>query len=235
VAAQAAVCWSCEADCPPPLDSEIDAFNDLERAVVGGSVCPSVPASEVSASEVSASRRPWRVMLGSLASWLRGEPLQDVVQASAPAGEPRSAGRVTLRLRCSRDVAAWWRRLAELAVPHLPPGMSWLRFACLSLWRAWEHELEHDVAYGHIYVRDRYRCTSPVCNRRDVTPHHLQFRSAGGSDDDENIGSVCTWCHLLGVHGGRIRARGPASCIHWELGPVRSPCVVVHGRERVVA
>ena len=172
-------------------------------------------------------------MLGSLASWLRGEPLDDV-QASAPGASEPSAGRVTLRLRFSRDAAAWWRRLSELAVPYLPPGMSWLRFACLSLWRAWQHELEHDVAYGHIYIRDRFRCTSPVCNRRDVTPHHIQFRSAGGSDDDENIGSVCTWCHLLGVHDGRIRACGPASCIHWELGPVRAPCLVVHGRERIV-
>lgn len=242
-AAQAAICWSGEADCPPPLDTELDAFHDLERAVVGGSICSSAPSADGgsepesdSASEpasASASRRPWRVMLGSLASWLRGEPIEGGVQASAPSGGGRP--RVTLRLRFSRDAAAWWRRLAELAVPHLPPGMSWLRFACLSLWRAWQHELEHDVAYGHIYVRDRFRCASPVCNRRDVTPHHLQFRSAGGSDDDDNVGSLCTWCHLLGVHGGRIRARGPAGHIHWELGPARSPCIVVHGRDRMVA
>ena len=96
-------------------------------------------------------------------------------------------------------------------------------------------ELEHDIAYGHIYVRDRFRCSSPVCSRRDVTPHHLQFRSAGGSDEDENIGSLCTWCHLLGVHGGRIRARGRAGHIRWELGPVGSPCIVVEGRDRAVA
>src|SRR5688572_21272485 len=92
-----------------------------------------------------------------------------------------------------------------------------------------------EVAYGHIYVRDRYRCSSPVCNRRDVTPHHLQFRSAGGSDDDDNVAAVCTWCHLFGVHGGRIRAEGTAERIHWELGAVDRPCLVVDGRERRAA
>jgi hypothetical protein len=91
------------------------------------------------------------------------------------------------------------------------------------------------VAYDHIYIRDRYRCSSPVCNRRDVTPHHLQFRSAGGSDDDANVAAVCTWCHLFGVHGGRIRAEGIAERIHWELGAADHPCLVVDGRERVAA
>jgi hypothetical protein len=113
--------------------------------------------------------------------------------------------------------------------------MSWLRFLCLSLWSAWRHLLGPDVAYGQIYIRDRYRCSSPVCSRRDVTPHHLQFRSAGGSDAPRNVTSVCCWCHLFGVHGGRIRAAGTAERIRWELGPPGRPCVVVQGRERVAA
>ncbi|HWO09925.1 MAG TPA: hypothetical protein VNN80_10615, partial [Polyangiaceae bacterium] len=152
-----------------------------------------------------------------------------------------SAGRVTLRLRMSRATAAWWRGLEAQARRWLSRGMSWLRFACLSVWYAghWyagrHHLLGAQVAYGHIYVRDRYRCLSPVCHRRDVTPHHLRFRSAGGTDEDDNIGSICTWCHLCGVHGGRIRARGTAGLIHWELGPAGSPCLVVHGRERQAA
>ncbi len=101
------------------------------------------------------------------------------------------------------------------------------------MWQSWRHLLGTDVAYGHIYIRDRFRCMSPVCNRRDVTPHHLVFRSAGGSDAPGNMGSFCTWCHLCGVHEGRIRASGSAELIHWELGAGSSPCLVVHGRERV--
>ena len=143
-----------------------------------------------------------------------------------------SAGRVTLRLRMSRATRAWWHDLESLASRWLLPTVSWLGFLCSSLWRAWRHLLDSDVAYAHIYARDRYRCMSPVCNRRDVTPHHLKFRSAGGGDEDENIASLCTWCHLHGVHGGRIRASGTAALIHWELGAPTSPCLVVHGRER---
>jgi hypothetical protein len=113
--------------------------------------------------------------------------------------------------------------------------VSWLRFLCLSVWHAWRHLLGPDVAYGHIYIRDRLRCTSPVCNRRDVTPHHIEFRSAGGSDDDHNLTSPCVWCHLHGIHGGRIRALGTAEQIRWELGPRSEPCLIVHGRERMAA
>lgn len=69
-------------------------------------------------------------------------------------------------------------------------------------------------------------------NRRGVTPHHIQFRSAGGSDEDHNPTSPCTWCHLHGVHGSRIRATGAAGHVHWELGPRDTPTLIVHGRER---
>jgi hypothetical protein len=113
--------------------------------------------------------------------------------------------------------------------------MSWLRFLCLSMWQAWRHLLGANAAYGQIYIRDRYRCTSPVCTRRDITPHHLRFRSAGGSDEDDNVATVCSWCHLGGIHGGHIRAVGTAELIHWELGAMDCPCLVVHGRARVAA
>jgi hypothetical protein len=196
----------------------------------------------------SEQRRAWWLTLSSLWAWLSGgcqasagrqssERRAGVAEANSPVAprQARSAGRVELRWRVPRSIYSWWRGLEAQARRWLPRGMSWLRFLCLSLWRAWRHMLGSDVAYGQIYVRDRFRCTSPVCNRRDVTPHHLQFRSAGGGDEDDNVAAVCTWCHLFGVHGGRIRAQGPASAIHWELGPREQPCVVVQGRERVAA
>jgi hypothetical protein len=157
------------------------------------------------------------------------------MSAHHPQAPRSSAGKVQLRLRISRTTYTWWRGLEAQARRWLPRGMSWLRFVCLSLWHAWRHLLGADVAYGHIYIRDRFRCLSPVCNRRDVTPHHLRFRSAGGSDDPLNIGSFCCWCHLEGVHGGRIRALGTAEDIRWELGSIGNPCLVVQGRERLAA
>jgi len=144
-------------------------------------------------------------------------------------------GRVVLRLRVSRELYALWRGLEGQAQPWLRPGTSWLKFLCVTLWRAWQHMLGPDVEYGQVFIRDRCRCTSPVCNRRDVTPHHIVFRSAGGSDEAHNITSPCTWCHLFGIHGGRIRAKGTAGGIRWELGSVEHPCLVVDGRQRVAA
>jgi hypothetical protein len=243
-AALVAVRLSGDADCPPPVDAEMGAFHELEQAVVSGRVCLPRPANDAPlerdgavrwAEPGSASRRAWMVMLGSLAEWLEGGLQMSAARAQAPASNVASKGRVELRWRVSRANFTWWRGLEAQARRWLPSGTSWLRFLCLSIWNAWRHLLGTSVAYGHIYIRDRYRCSSPVCNRRDVTPHHLQFRSAGGSDDDENLAAVCTWCHLFGVHGGRIRAEGTAVCIHWELGAAGCPCLVVHGRERVAA
>jgi hypothetical protein len=249
-AALTAVRVTGESGCLPPEQNEIAAFHTLEQTVVSGQFAHARRASEApiaaaspatsspsrSVEPTSDARRPWRAMLGSLASWL-----DDTIQmsASAPgalAARPRSsAGRVTLRLRMSREAYRWWRELEAQARRWLPPRVSWLRFLCLSVWHAWRHLLGTDVAYGHIYIRERFRCTSPVCNRRDVTPHHIQFRSAGGGDGAHNLTSPCAWCHLHGIHGGRIRAHGTANHIHWELGPRSAPCVVVHGRERMVA
>lgn len=204
----------------------------------------------------SEERRAWFVMLRSLATWLESglqmsaAPSSVPVPAAAPArrvagadarsigggaGRGATAGRVALRLRMSRHTFTWWRQLERQAQRWLPAGMSWLRFLCLSLWQAWQHLLGAEVAYAAIYARDRYRCTSPVCSRRDVTPHHIVFRSSGGSDDPANIGSLCLWCHLYGVHGGRIRATGTAGHIRWELGAAGSLCLVVDGRERLAA
>ena len=174
--------------------------------------------------------------LASLAKWLeRGVQMCAGHATGSVARAVRHVGRVVLRLRVSRETYGWWRSLEKQARRWLPSGMSWLRFCCLSLWRAWRHLLNPNVAYGHIYIRDRHRCTSPVCTRRDVTPHHIQFRSAGGSDEDDNVAAVCTWCHLLGIHGGRIRAVGSAHRIRWELGARRETCLVVDGRERHAA
>ena len=158
-------------------------------------------------------------------------------------GEPRSAaqlsgfgagpgvGRVRFSLRVRRETARFWRRLEAEAHRVLPRGVSFVRFVCFAVWAAWSHVLEERVAYDHIYARDRHRCTCPVCGRRGVTPHHLRFRGHGGDDSDENVTSLCVWCHLFGVHEARLVARPPASKILWMLGS--EPWLVVYGREKM--
>ena len=241
-----------ERDCPPPDDAEMAAFQALEQAVVSGHFGEAQHSADGRGTfgaepPVGAARRPlvepargarsaWCTMLGSLASWLAGGFQMSAAGSHAASSRIGSlAGRVTLRLRMSRETRAWWRGLEAQARRWLPRGMSWLRFLCLCLWQSWHHLVGTQVAYGHIYIRDRFRCTSPVCNRRDVTPHHIEFRSAGGSDEDHNLTSPCTWCHLHGIHGGRIRATGTAHHMRWELGPRNAPTLVVQGRERIAA
>jgi|GEM_PF-297279 len=217
------------------VEGNVDDAGSREQ---GGAVdvAHAVSPHALFAEPPSEPRRAWLVMLASLTRWLEGGLRMSAAQGSSnPTSVGSSAGRIVLRLRVSRANYTWWRGLEAQARRWLPRGMSWLRFLCLSLWQAWRHLLGCDVGYGRIYIRDGHRCMVPVCNRRDVTPHHLQFRSAGGSDEDENMASGCSWCHLQGIHGGRIRATGRADCIRWELGPASCPCLVVNGRERVAA
>ena len=122
-------------------------------------------------------------------------------------------------LECFRAVRGW-----------LPPDATPIRLLCVMFAVEWIHVIATDVKYGHIYAQNGFQYQSPLCTRRDVTPHHLKFRSRGGGDEDENIISLCTWCHLFGVHMGLIRAVGPASNVTWELG--REPILTVEGRKK---
>jgi hypothetical protein len=128
------------------------------------------------------------------------------------------------------ELEAYYRWLERLFLRHRPVQVPFFRFLCRALIETWKTSLGSDVAYASIYARDRYRCRSPVCSRGDVTPHHLKFRSAGGDDADENVASLCVWCHLDGIHGGRLSAAPPASSIRWRIG--REPHTQVEGRRR---
>ena len=157
------------------------------------------------------------------------------IAAELCVGEPsRRGGKgreriLTLRLRA--DTYRYWRRLERVARRWLPRGVSFLRFICLCIWNAHRHEVNSKVAYAHIYARDGYRCTSPVCCRRTVQPHHLLKRSQGGGNEDENLTALCCDCHLEGVHQGRIAVEPPASRMLWSIG--RDGGLVVLGRKKI--
>ncbi|HEX6276582.1 MAG TPA: hypothetical protein VFZ53_26250, partial [Polyangiaceae bacterium] len=202
-----------------PLDEQsLDALFELERFVVSGEAFQANAHSQTSGpvareTHVSSSRRA------------------------------RGSGRVTLRFRVKATTARYFRALergferVRSRVCRAP--VSFLRFLCENFCRIWLSALRQGCLtvsgalpeYFHIYRRDAFRCTSPVCSRRDVTPHHLVFRSCGGSDEDDNVASLCTWCHLHGVHEGRIVAEPPASGIRWRIG--RTGTVRVSGRTKI--
>jgi hypothetical protein len=164
---------------------------------------------------------------------MSGELLQDVFRGK-PAGRqisvPAGSGR-EVRLRVSAGQAAALHRLRRRFERVAPPGASFLAWLCFAVWDAWSPIAGEVInRWDHIYRRDRYRCASPVCTRRELTAHHLVFRSHGGSDHVHNIVTLCSVCHLSGIHGGTLRASPPASRIRWEIG--RDPIMIVEGRTR---
>jgi hypothetical protein len=88
-----------------------------------------------------------------------------------------------------------------------------------------------------VFERDGWRCTVPGCSSyRNLHRHHLEFRSAGGSDDPENCTTLCAAHHLRGIHAGIIRCRGRApNGLRFELGlrPDGPPLAVYDPGERL--
>ena len=65
--------------------------------------------------------------------------------------------------------------------------------------------------YVRVQQRDRGRCR--VCDRVTwLQQHHIQFRSALGKDEPENLISLCRECHA-DIHAGRLKLDGDASAI----------------------
>ncbi len=202
----------------PPDDATMTEFFELERRIVSGEVFEQV------ANDVQTSGPPA----------LRSNPTSVSLRAS-----------VTFRLRVSADTYRFWRALERVFLRLRPllgaPGVTFLRFLCETFCATWLPAVKHahltdtgkEPAYFEVYRRDRFRCTSPVCTRRDITPHHLVFRAAGGGDEAENLTSLCVWCHLHGIHEGRLGAEPPASRIHWRVG--RRATLRVEGRVRLSA
>jgi hypothetical protein len=71
-----------------------------------------------------------------------------------------------------------------------------------------------------VIERDGYRCAVPGCtSRRNLHDHHVEFRSAGGSDVLENRVTLCAFHHQRCLHAGLLRVRGRApDALLFELG-----------------
>jgi len=124
-------------------------------------------------------------------------------------------GTKTLRLSLTAATAHFWKGLERVfaAVPQMSgvgAGGSFVGFLVRAVMKSWSGANDGDVAYGDVYLRDRWRCASPVCRARNVTPHHLRFRSHGGGEERSNLVSLCEVCHLELVHGGALKVVGLA-------------------------
>jgi len=215
------------------LREEVDAMQVFARLAPGSMTEP--PSEEIlqelaAVESRIASGELFREAAAGQMSALSEDAGRGFGHAQRRSRAARQSGRVTLRFRVPAEMRRYYRWLERLFERHGPARVSFMRFLCCALVEAWQHTFGSTEKYGGIYGRDRYRCTSPVCGRRDVTPHHLKFRSAGGDDSPDNVASLCVWCHLEGIHGGRLRASPPASNIEWHIG--RMGHTVVRGRRR---
>ncbi|MFW5920986.1 MAG: HNH endonuclease, partial [Polyangiales bacterium] len=163
------------------------------------------------------------------------EPFRRLFEAFGPreGADPQAErfAKTTFRLRMPDDVALFCK---ELEVAHADAGLPgrFLQWACLTFWQTWAPSLPTKLKWGNVYRRDRYRCISPVCDSRNITPHHMKYKSAGGTDDDENMGSVCHTEHLDLIHTFRsLRLYPPASHPTWVFGKDKT-LFVVEGREK---
>ena len=55
-----------------------------------------------------------------------------------------------------------------------------------------------------LYKRDGWKCRH-CKSRNGLHPHHVVFQSHGGKDELNNLLTLCAECHLIGVHGGKLR------------------------------
>jgi hypothetical protein len=81
---------------------------------------------------------------------------------------------------------------------------------CIASWRARPGGRRLPPEH-RVFERDGWRCTVPGCtSQRSLHAHHIVFRSAGGSDGDANLTTLCAFHHQRGVHAGVIRVSGRA-------------------------
>ena len=159
----------------PPDDDTRDAVDDIERTVIaaitGLTETPSSPMSDHT-------------------------PGQTPDQTPGPAPE---AGPTTLHLSLTEATGQFWRALQRLH-GQMSGGAPFVPFLVRAVLDTWRDTIDGHFAYANVYLRDRWRCASPVCRSRNVTPHHVVFRSHGGGEERTNLISLCERCHLELVH-----------------------------------
>jgi hypothetical protein len=175
----------CRPTVEPPSEKDIAEHRALKLRIVTGAYFREVlQASQVSpASQTSAPEELARE--GALATMRRYFEEQRRLPRDL-----RARGRATIRLRVTKGLRRTFRWLERLYTKHRPGPLSFLQYLCSAVLGSWSHELP-PVAYADVYARDGFRCTCPVCNRRDVTPHHVIYRAHQGPDTPNNVTSLC--------------------------------------------
>ena len=132
-------------------------------------------------------------------------------------------------------IARWNAALERVQLQHGPMPI-WA--AALRLMRSvveeWQRvDPSRRPAEWKIFERDAWRCAAPGCSsRRRLEAHHIIFRSQNGSDDPENLITLCHAHHRHGIHDSHLHVEGTApGRLRWRLGVSKHR--VFHGSQRV--
>jgi len=60
------------------------------------------------------------------------------------------------------------------------------------------------------FVRDGWKCRN-CGSRNDLHQHHIEYRSHGGSDELDNLVTLCWKCHRA-VHDGKLKVELWEAC-----------------------
>ena len=124
-----------------------------------------------------------------------------------------AAEAVKAAFRAARAAAKRWLSAVECLVA--------MAAHFVESWRA--HLKRANTVQQRVRERDGHLCQVPGCSRAAVHAHHIIPLSQGGTDDPENLISLCAAHHLHGIHGGRIRVTGTApDNLAWQFGLRRS-------------
>ena len=55
-----------------------------------------------------------------------------------------------------------------------------------------------------VFERDGWKCRH-CQNRNGLHPHHIIFKSHGGLDALNNLITLCSCCHIEGIHRGHLK------------------------------
>jgi len=160
----------------------------------------------------------------SIASWIeRAEGLTCIALRreieAQEATQMRAQGALDARVprRVANLMSAAFRAVREAAGHWVGPGEC-LETIARHFIETWEEGLASPrTRQAKAIARDLGFCQAPGCSRAAAHAHHIQFRSAGGSDDLSNLTGLCAAHHLVAVHRGYLRVRGEApDRLVWE-------------------
>ena len=63
---------------------------------------------------------------------------------------------------------------------------------------------DYDNIKAYILTRDKYTCQCCKTKKGTLHVHHIVYRSKGGSDEIENLTTLCEYCHK-NLHSGKLK------------------------------